>query len=254
LAGLATHSSTTSRCTPAGRVAAEGKIVAAQADGNAVLVEINSETDFVAKDENFGAFTDAVAQAALALDGDAVEALLEADLDGQTVEQARQALIAKIGENIQVRRMTRVSTDGVIGSYIHGGRIGVLVELEGGDAELAKDLAMHVAALSPAYATADDVPADVLAKEKEILVAQAQDSGKPPEIIEKMVEGRLRKYLAEITLVGQPFVKDPDRSVGEYLQASGASGFRFERFEVGEGIERKAGNFAEEVLAQAHGH
>ena len=238
----------------AGRVAAEGKIVAAQADGNAVLVEINSETDFVAKDENFGAFTDAVAQAALAQDGDAIEALLEANLDGQTVEQARQALIAKIGENIQVRRMTRVATDGVIGSYVHGGRIGVLVELEGGDAELARDLAMHVAALSPAYATADDVPADVLAKEKEILVAQAQDSGKPPEIIEKMVEGRLRKYLAEITLVGQPFVKDGDVTVGKLLDQKGATVKGFSRLAVGEGIEKKEENFAEEVMQQVAGN
>ena len=237
----------------AGRVAAEGKVVSAQAGGNAVLVEINSETDFVAKDENFGAFTNAVADAALALDGEDSDALLAADLDGQTVEQARQALIAKIGENIQVRRMTRVSTDGVIGSYVHGGRIGVLVELDGGDVELARDLAMHVAALSPAYATADEVPADVLAKEKEILVAQAQDSGKPAEIIEKMVEGRLRKFLAEITLVGQPFVKDGDVTVGKLLEQKGASVKGFSRLAVGEGIEKKEENFAEEVMQQVAG-
>lgn len=238
----------------AGRVAAEGKIVDAQVDGKAVLVEINSETDFVAKDENFGAFADAVAKAALALDGDDIEALRAADIGGQTVEEARQTLIAKIGENIQVRRMTQVETDGVIGSYVHGGRIGVLVELEGGDAELAKDLAMHVAALSPAYATADDVPGDVVAKEKEILVAQAQDSGKPAEIIEKMVEGRLRKFLAEITLVGQPFVKDGDITVGKLLERNGATVKGFSRLAVGEGIEKKEENFAEEVMQQVAGN
>jgi elongation factor Ts len=238
----------------AGRVAAEGKIVEAQAGGKAVLVEINSETDFVAKDENFGAFTNAVAQAALALDGEDIDALLAADLDGQTVEEARQALIAKIGENIQVRRLTALATDGVIGSYVHGGRIGVLVELDGGDVELARDLAMHVAALSPAYATADDVPADVLAKEKEILVAQAQDSGKPAEIIEKMVEGRLRKFLGEITLVGQPFVKDGDITVGKLLEQKGATVKGFSRLAVGEGIEKKEENFAEEVMQQVAGN
>ena len=238
----------------AGRVAAEGKVVEALAGGNAVLVEINSETDFVAKDENFSAFADKVAQVALALDSDDVEALKAADLDGQTVEEARQALVAKIGENVQVRRLTRIDSTGVIGSYVHGGRIGVLVELEGGDEELARDLAMHVAALSPAYATADDVPADVLAKEKEILVAQAQDSGKPPEIIEKMVEGRLRKYLAEITLVGQPFVKDGDVTVGKLLEQKGASVKGFSRLAVGEGIEKKEENFAEEVMQQVAGN
>jgi elongation factor Ts len=238
----------------AGRVAAEGKIVEAQAGSKAVLVEINSETDFVAKDENFAAFADKVARAALALDSDDIEALKAADVDGQTVEEARQALVAKIGENVQVRRLTRVESDGVIGSYVHGGRIGVLVELEGGDEELARDLAMHVAALSPAYATADDVPADVLAKEKEILVAQAQDSGKPAEIIEKMVEGRLRKYLAEITLVGQPFVKDGDVTVGKLLEQQGASVKGFSRLAVGEGIEKKEENFAEEVMQQVAGN
>ena len=238
----------------AGRVAAEGKIAEALADGKAVLVEINSETDFVAKDENFAAFADKVAEAALALDSEDVDALKAANLDGQTVEEARQALVAKIGENVQVRRLTRIDTAGVIGSYVHGGRIGVLVELEGGDEELARDLAMHVAALNPAYATADDVPADVLAKEKEILVAQAQDSGKPPEIVEKMVEGRLRKHLAEITLVGQPFVKDGDVTVGKLLEQKGASVKGFSRLAVGEGIEKKEENFAEEVMQQVAGN
>ncbi len=235
----------------AGRVAAEGKVVVAQQGARAVLVEVNSETDFVAKDENFLAFADAVAQAAL--DVDSVEALQAAALDGASVEDARQALVAKLGENIQVRRMAGLSSEGTIGSYIHGGRIGVLVELEGGDEALAKDLAMHVAALSPAYATADEVPAEVLNKEKEILVAQAADSGKPAEIIEKMVEGRLRKFLAEITLVGQPFVKDGDVTVGKLLDQKGASVKGFTRLAVGEGIEKKEENFAEEVMQQVAG-
>ena len=237
----------------AGRVAAEGKVVEAQGDGRAVLVEINSETDFVAKDEHFGAFADAVARAALALDGDDVQALMAAPLDGESVEEARQALVAKLGENIQVRRLARVETGGAIGSYVHGGRIGVLVELEGGDEELARDLAMHVAALSPAYATEDDVPAEVVAREKDVLVAQAQESGKPPEIIEKMVEGRLRKYLSEITLVGQPFVKDGDVTVGKLLERNGATVKGFTRLAVGEGIEKKEENFAEEVMQQVAG-
>ncbi|NRB72376.1 MAG: elongation factor Ts [Xanthomonadales bacterium] len=235
----------------AGRVAAEGKVVVAQQGARAVLVEVNSETDFVAKDDNFLAFANAVAQAAL--DVDSVEALQAAALDGASVEDARQALVAKLGENIQVRRMAGLSSEGTIGSYIHGGRIGVLVELEGGDEELAKDLAMHVAALSPAYATADEVPAEVLNKEKEILVAQAADSGKPAEIIEKMVEGRLRKFLAEITLVGQPFVKDGDVTVGKLLDQKGASVKGFTRLAVGEGIEKKEENFAEEVMQQVAG-
>ncbi len=237
----------------AGRVAAEGKIAEAQGPGKAVLVEINSETDFVAKDENFGAFADKVATAALAQDGDDVAALLATDVGGNTLEEARQTLVAKIGENIQVRRMASVSTDGVIGSYVHGGRIGVLVELEGGDEELAKDLAMHVAALNPAYARVEEIPAEVVAKEKEILVAQAADSGKPADIIEKMVEGRLRKFLAEITLVGQPFVKDGDVTVGKLLEQKGATVKGFTRLAVGEGIEKKEENFAEEVMQQVAG-
>jgi elongation factor Ts len=238
----------------AGRVAAEGKVVEASRDGRAVLVEINSETDFVAKDDNFLSFAEAVANAALAQGGDDVAALMDAEVDGATIEQARQALVAKIGENIQVRRIAAIDTDGTIGSYVHGGRIGVLVELDGGDEELARDLAMHVAALSPAFATAEEVPAEVLAKEKDILVAQAQDSGKPAEIIEKMVEGRLRKYLAEITLVGQPFVKDGDITVGKLLAQKGASVKGFTRLAVGEGIEKKEENFAEEVMQQVAGN
>jgi len=208
---------------------------------------------FVAKDDNFNAFATKVAAAAVQHNSDDVAALMEVEVDGATLEQARQALVAKIGENIQVRRMASVDSTGTIGSYIHGGRIGVLVELDGGDEALARDLAMHVAALNPEFATADDVPAEVLAKEKDILVAQAQDSGKPAEIIEKMVEGRLRKYLAEITLVGQPFVKDGDITVGKLLDQKGASVKGFTRLAVGEGIEKKEENFAEEVMQQVAG-
>ncbi len=236
-----------------GRVAAEGIIIEAQQGGRAVLVEVNSETDFVAKDDNFLGFARKVADAAVQQDSDDVADLMAAEVDGATLEQARQALVAKIGENIQVRRMAVVESDAVIGSYIHGGRIGVLVELDGGDEELARDLAMHVAALNPAYAREDEVPAEVLAKEKEILIAQAQDSGKPADIIEKMVEGRLRKFLAEITLVGQPFVKDGDVTVGKLLDQKGASVKGFTRLAVGEGIEKKEENFAEEVMQQVAG-
>ena len=236
----------------ASRVAAEGKIVLAGNDDHteAVMVEVNCETDFVAKDENFNAFAEAVANAALGMEGTDVDTLMAADSGGQTLEQARQALVAKIGENIQVRRIVRTSTDGILGSYVHGGRIGVTVDLDGGNAELAKDLAMHVAALSPEYVSADDVPADVVAKEKEILVAQAADSGKPAEIIEKMVSGRMRKHLAGITLLGQPFVKDGDVTVEDLLKQNSATVRSFNRLAVGEGIEKKEENFADEVMSQ----
>jgi len=236
----------------ASRVAAEGKIVLAGNDDHteAVMVEVNCETDFVAKDDNFNAFAEAVANAALAMDGTDVDTLMATDSGGQELELPRQALVAKIGENIQVRRIVRTSTDGILGSYVHGGRIGVTVDLDGGNAELAKDLAMHVAALSPEYVSADDVPADVVAKEKEILVAQAADSGKPAEIIEKMVSGRMRKHLAGITLLGQPFVKDGDVTVEDLLKQNSATVRSFNRLAVGEGIEKKEENFADEVMSQ----
>ena len=239
----------------ASRVAAEGKVILAASDDgkHAVMVEVNSETDFVAKDGNFNAFANAVAARALASAPANVDALLASDLDGQTVEEARQALIAKIGENIQVRRFVRTDTDATLGGYVHGGKIGVLVEVEGGDAELAHDVALHIAAMNPEFISDDDVPADVIAKEKEILVAQAADSGKPAEIIEKMVTGRLRKHLAGITLLGQPFVKDGDLTVGKLLQQKGATIKGFDRLVVGEGIEKKQENFAEEVMQQVSG-
>ena len=239
----------------ASRVAAEGKIaLAASEDGKqAVMVEVNSETDFVAKDDSFNAFADAVAQNALAHAPESIEALLATSIGNQSIEEARQALITKVGENIQVRRFERHGTDGIIGAYVHGGKIGVLVDISGGDQELAKDLAMHIAALNPAYVSEKEVPAEVIAKEKEILVAQAADSGKPADIIEKMVSGRLRKQLAELTLLGQPFVKDGDLTVAKLLEQKGATVRGFRRLAVGEGIEKKESNFADEVMQQVKG-
>ena len=237
----------------AGRVAAEGKIVIAAGDDAVAVVEVNSETDFVAKDENFSAFADRVAALVLAERPSGLEELMAAELDGQSVEEARKALIAKVGENIGVRRFEVVPADGNTGVYSHGARIGSVVVLDGGDAELARDLAMHVAASNPACISEDDVDPEQLASERRILTEQARDSGKPAEIIEKMVEGRLRKWLSEITLVGQPFVKDPDITVGKLLDKADASVKRFLRYEVGEGIEKKEENFAEEVMAQIQG-
>jgi elongation factor Ts len=238
----------------AGRVAAEGLIAIAQSSDAAALVEVNCETDFVASGDEFGSFAADVAATALALGDEDVEGLMEARLEGgATVEETRRALIAKIGENINVRRVAVVSGGDYIGSYIHGRRIGVAVSLSGGDADLARDIAMHVAASNPQYVDETAVPADVLAKEKEILAEQARNEGKPEQIVEKMVEGRLRKFLAGITLVGQPFVKDPDVTVGKLLASHDASVRRFVRFEVGEGIEKKQENFVDEVMAQVRG-
>ncbi len=235
------------------RVAAEGR-VAIRSDektGRHVLVEVNSETDFVAKDENFGAFVDRLAAVILEKRPADVEALMSATVDGRTIEDLRLELVTKVGENISVRRFETIESEGTVGAYLHGTRIGVLVEIEGGDADLARDLAMQVAATSPRFVGPEDVPQDVLAKEREILTAQAAQEGKPPEIVAKMVEGRLRKQLDEITLMGQPFVKDPDKRVRDLLAASKARAKRFRRFEVGEGIEKKANDFVQEVMAQA---
>ena len=239
----------------ASRVAAEGKIaLSVSEDGKqAVMVEVNCETDFVAKDNSFLAFASAVAANALADNPADVDALMNTSIDGDTVELARQALVSKIGENIQVRRFVRASTDGTLGAYLHGGKIGVLVDLAGGDENLARDLAMHVAALNPEFISADDVPEDIIAREKGILVAQAESSGKPQEIIEKMVSGRLRKHLAEITLLGQPFVKDGDLTVAKLLDQNSASVNGFNRLAVGEGIAKKEENFADEVMQQVTG-
>ncbi len=237
----------------AARTAAEGAVaVARSADGrSAALVEVNCETDFVARQPEFQAFAAAVAEAALgaaAEDSGAPGRLPLAG--GRSVDDARRELIARIGENITVRRAGRVRATGQVGSYVHGIRIGTLVDVAGGDAALAKDLAMHVAAANPQFLRPEDVPPATVAKEREILMAQAATEGKPANIIEKMVEGRLRKYLAEICLTGQPFVKDPDTSIGKLLQQAGATVSGFLRFEVGEGIEKKQADFAAEVMAQ----
>jgi len=224
----------------ASRVAAEGMIALSLAPNGkqAVMVEVNCESDFVAKNEKFNSFAEAVAANALSEDPADIEALLSTRIGEATVEQARQILVTKIGENIQVRRLVHISTDGTIGAYVHGGKIGVLVDLRGGDETLARDLAMHIAALNPKFVADEDVPAEIIAREKDILVAQAKNSGKPAEIIEKMVSGRLRKYLAGITLLGQTFVKDPDLTVGKLLSQNNASVNGFERLAVGQGIEK----------------
>jgi elongation factor Ts len=240
----------------ASRVAAEGLIVIAEAGQAIAVAEVNCETDFVTKNDDFRAFASAVAEVALAAGPADLDALLETSMaDGRSVEQNRRDCIAKIGENINVRRFARLASEkGVLNYYLHGTRIGVVVELEGGDAELARDIAMHVAASRPLCVSAADVPADLIAKEKDIYAAQAATSGKPANIIEKMVEGRVRKYLEEVTLLGQPFVKDPEQSVGALLKAHKATVLRFVRFELGEGIEKKADNFAAEVMAQVQGN
>ncbi len=239
----------------ASRVAADGAIkIKVSDDGKkAVIVEINSETDFVAKDDNFQAFADAVAQAIFDNEPADIDAIGDLKLaDGQTVEEARQALIAKIGENIKVRRFEIIKTDNGLVSYQHGARIGVLVDSSAA-ADMARDIAMHIAAVNPRCVAEADVPAEEVEKEKGILIAQAESSGKPAEIIEKMIQGRLKKFLAEITLLGQPFVKDPDQTVGKLLSSANAEVAGFIRYEVGEGIEKKQEDFAAEVMAQVKG-
>ena len=232
----------------AGRVAADGVVRVAVNGSQGTLLEVNSETDFVARDDNFSAFADKViAKASLAASTD-VDTLMEGEL-----EDARSALVQKIGENITVRRIEKISAS-VVGVYVHSNeKIGVMIGLDGGSQELAKDIAMHVAASNPMVVNPDDVDPGVIEKEKEIFAAQAESSGKPAEIIEKMVGGRIRKFLAEISLVEQPFVKDPDQTVGQLVEAAGARVTGMVRFEVGEGIEKDEVDFAEEVMAQARG-
>jgi len=241
----------------AGRTAAEGAVVVATSDdgAQAVMVEINSETDFVARDGNFLGFADKVAQAALAAGETDVAKIAELKLaDGASVEEARQALVQKIGENIQVRRAVSLAADaGVVGSYVHGGKIGVLVALKGGDATLGKDVSMHVAAVNPMVVKAEDVPAEVLDKEREIIRAQPDMEGKPDNIVEKMVGGRINKFLKEVSLNDQPFVKNPDTTVGKLVKDAGAEVVAFQRLVVGEGIEKEEVDFAAEVMAQVKG-
>ena len=235
----------------ASRVAADGRVVIS-ADGlNAAMIEINSETDFVAKDENFIAYAEAVGASVLGSDVADVESLGGVKLaDGRSVEEARTELVAKVGENISVRRFARVAATDHLGTYSHGARIGAMVSLQGGNDELARDIAMHVAATNPVCTDERGVPADMLERERRIFAEQAAESGKPPEIVEKMVVGRVNKFLKEITLVGQPFVKDPDITVGKLLENADASVTGFVRYEVGEGIEKKEDNFVEEVMSQ----
>jgi elongation factor Ts len=237
------------------RVAAEGVIATElAADGSAAMIEVNCETDFVARESDFRAFALEAARQALAARSGDVQAILARKLDsGETLDERRRSLIAKIGENITLRRAVVVQHAGFLGSYLHGTRIGTLVALEGGNAELARDLAMHVAASNPRYITLSDVPADVTAKEREILTEQAQKEGKSADIVAKMIEGRLRKTLNEIVLTGQPFVKDPDIAVEKLLKGAGARVLRFERYEVGAGIEKKQEDFVAEVMAQVRG-
>ena len=236
----------------AGRVAADGAIKLMVSDDakTAVILEINSETDFVAKDDNFQAFADQVLAVIAEHQPTSVEQLASLQLEsGQSVEEARQALIAKVGENIQVRRFQRVESDASIASYAHGARIGVLVD-SSADADLARDIAMHIAAVNPQFVDQNAIPAEFIEKEKGILIAQAESSGKPAAIIEKMIQGRLDKFLAEVTLMGQPFVKDPDQKVSKLLANVGAEVNSFIRYEVGEGIEKKVEDFAAEVASQ----
>ena len=238
----------------AGRIAAEGTIVTLVDGAKAVAVEVNSETDFSAKDEFFVAFSKQVAQAVLSNNPADLDALAASSVEGgQTVEEARQALIQKIGENITVRRFEILEAgDGeVVGAYQHGNKISVLVRLASGSEDLAKDVAMHVAASNPVCISSEQVPAELLEKEREIFSAQAAESGKPAEIMEKMVDGRIRKYLNEVTLLGQSFVKDPDTTVEKLLKSAGAEVKQFVRYEVGEGIEKKEDDFVSEVMAQA---
>ena len=234
----------------ASRVAAEGRVAVAQNGGKAVLVEVNSETDFVAKDGNFVAFTDSVAQAALASGVADVEALKAVKLaSGETVEESRAAAIAKLGENIQIRRMVVIDTANNVAAYVHGGKIGVLVEVKGGDAELARGIAMHVAAMNPPYNKAADVPADFVAKEKEIELAKMseKDKQKPAEILEKIISGKIAKIVNEVTLYGQPYVLNSDQSVEQAVKAAGADVIGFQRLVVGEGIEKVVEDYAAEV-------
>lgn len=238
----------------AGRVAAEGRIAMAQDGGKAVLVEINSETDFVAKDSNFLGFTESVAQAALASGAADAEALKSAKLpSGETVEETRAAVIAKVGENVQVRRLARTDSANNVAAYVHGGRIGVLVEVKGGDNELARGLAMHVAAMNPPHIKASDVPAEFVAKEKEIELAKMsdKDKNKPADILEKIISGKIAKIVNEVTLYGQPYVLDTNQTVEQVLKAAGAEVVSMQRLAVGEGIEKVVEDYAAEVMKQA---
>lgn len=233
----------------AGRIAADGVILTHVEGNKATMLELNSETDFVARDEGFLAFGNKLLAVAAANNINDIDTLNAAELDGTTVANARDTLVAKIGENISPRRVITVEGDN-LGAYVHGARIGVIAILNGGDEDLAKDIAMHVAASSPQFVKPSDVSEEVVAKEKEIQLEIAIQSGKPAEIAEKMVFGRMKKFTGEISLTGQPFVKDPSMTVGDLLKSKNADVVNFVRFEVGEGIEKKTEDFAAEVAAQ----
>ena len=238
------------------RIAAEGRITVAQSADtkNAVIIDVNCETDFVAKGDTFKEFANAIAEAILAADVSTVEEAYELKLaNGKTIDETRRGLISTLGENITLRRFQKVATDGGTGFYLHGEKIGVLVELAKADAELAKDVAMHIAASKPMCVAEADVPAETVEKEKAIFVAQAEESGKPAAIIEKMIGGRIKKFLAEVTLEGQAFIKDDKITVGQLVSAKDNKVLSFIHFQVGEGIEREEGDFAAEVMAQVRG-
>jgi len=237
----------------AGRIAAEGIISIKQKENDIVMIEVNCETDFVAKDDNFLSFSEAIVDVIMEHDVNDIDNLLKLNFENQTIEEATQQLVTKIGEKVTIRRFEKCSIKNQVGIYLHGTRIGVVVEIEGGDQELAKDIAMHIAASKPLYTNEDNVSKEVLDKEREIYAAQAKESGKPEEIIKKMVDGRIKKYIKEITLLGQPFVKDPDQSIERILKSAEANVLSFIRYEVGEGIEKRSDNFAEEVMSQAKG-
>ena len=239
----------------AGRVASEGLVNVTISDDNkqAAILEVNSETDFVTKGSAFIDFVDSLGRLALKNKPDSVESFLGQKLDsGETVDEARENIIAKIGENISVRRVQIISTEtGVLGAYKHGDRIAVLTVLASQDSALAKDVAMHIAASRPECISEDQLSEELLEREKAIFIEQARESGKPENIIEKMIVGRMKKFVNEVTLYGQSFVKDPDVTVGELVKSNNSKVESFVRYEVGEGIEKKEDNFVEEVMAQA---
>jgi elongation factor Ts len=239
----------------AGRIAAEGVVKVKLENGKVAMIEVNSETDFVARDETFDRFTTAVVESVLANNLTDIAQVNEATLasfEGKTVEEARHSLVATVGENITVRRVAFIASDNVLGMYQHGAKIGVVVELDGGDEELAKDICMHVAASAPEVISSEDVSDERLEKERRVVTTQAQESGKPKDIVEKMVEGRIKKFVGEISLLGQAFVKNPEMTVGELIKGK-AKVLRFYRFEVGEGIDKREDDFAKEVMAQVQG-
>ncbi len=237
----------------ASRMAVEGLIVIKELEGRAVILEVNTETDFAAKDDDFRSFTESVADCVLSQKPDNLEALMQSEVEGQVLEEIRQRLIARIGENINVRRFDLLAANETLGAYLHGARIGVLVNIQGGDEALAKDLAMHIAASNPVCIRESEIPEEMLEKEREIFSSQAAESGKPENIIKEMIGGKMKKFIREITLLGQSFVKDADSTIEQLLKNSDAVVNNFIRYEVGEGMEKKADDFAEQVIAQARG-